>query len=111
MHAFDDISLTSANVDIIKMSPYVDIVLVRTPRELGAAARAARRRRRLTQADLATRIGATRAWVSSFEGGKPTVELGLVLRALAAVDLTIDLTPAEPHRGIDLDELLGPDDA
>jgi y4mF family transcriptional regulator len=81
---------------------------VRTAHDLGAAIRGERRRRGLTQAQLAAAVGVTRAWVIAMEQGKPGAELTLVLRTLAALDLVADLVPAPPaHGGIDLDELLG----
>jgi len=50
----------------------------------------------------------TRAWVIAVESGKPTVELSLVLRTLAALDLVADVVPVliDPD-GVDLDDLLG----
>lgn len=49
----------------------------------------------LDQASLAKRIGVSRQWVVEVEGGKPRAEIGLVLRALNALDapLQVDLTP------------------
>lgn len=112
MHASVYISMMAANGDTDQMRPYVAIMQVRTARELGAAVRAARREQGLTQAELAGRIGATRAWVGAFEGGKPTAELGLALRAIDALGLVADLVRAGPrHGGIDLDALLGDGDA
>ena len=112
MHAFVYICMMLMDVDISRMRAYVGIMQVRTARELGAAVRAARREQGLTQAELAGRIGATRAWVGAFESGKPTAELGLALRAIDALGLVADLVRAGPrHGGIDLDALFGDDDA
>ncbi len=49
----------------------------------------------LDQASLARRIGVSRQWVVEVEGGKPRAEIGLVLRALNALDapLQVDLAP------------------
>ncbi len=75
-----------------------------TTEEIGASVRDARRRRKLTQAHLAEMIGASRQWIQRLEVGKPGVELGLTLRALLAVGVTLeargptgssDVTPAE----------------
>lgn len=112
MSSFVYTTSLQTNVDIQHMYPYVVIMKVRTARELGAAVRAARRDQGLTQADLAARIGATRAWVSAFENGKPSAELGLALRTIDALGLVADLVHAGPlHGGIDLDDLLDSDDA
>lgn len=83
-------------------------MIVRSARDIGAAARDARLRRGWSQTQLADAIGATRQWVTMFENGKTTVELGLVLRALAALGIAVDTVPAPPATtGVDLDELLG----
>ena len=62
--------------------------------DLGALVRARRRLRGLTQAELAGQIGVQVLWVSQFERGKSTAQVGLVLRALRVLD--IDLWAGEP---------------
>ncbi|MDQ6776871.1 MAG: helix-turn-helix domain-containing protein [Actinomycetota bacterium] len=84
-------------------------------RDLAAAARGRRLSLSLSQAELASRARVSRPWISEFEAGKPTAELGLVLRLLDA--LALDLKIAErddtsggdqpPQRStVDLDALL-----
>ena len=46
---------------------------------------------KLSQAELARRIGASRHWVAAVEQGKPRAELGLVLKALDALGLVVDV--------------------
>jgi len=82
-------------------------MIVRTARDLGAAVRDARRHRGWSQADLANRVGSSRQWVNAFEQGKPTAEVGLALRVLAALGLAADVVDAPPTAGhVDLDDLL-----
>jgi HTH-type transcriptional regulator/antitoxin HipB len=66
---------------------------VRNPKELGLLLRQGREDRGWTQEELASRAGVTRQWVIGIEGGKPKAEVGLVLRAIAALDLTVDILP------------------
>ena len=47
-----------------------------------------------TQTQLAERIGASRFWVAAFEQGKPSVELGLALKAIQALGLVISIAPS-----------------
>ena len=68
-------------------------MLLNTPADVGAAIRSRRLALGLDQGALAARIGATRQWVISVEQGHPRAALGLVLRALAALDLTLDTKP------------------
>jgi HTH-type transcriptional regulator / antitoxin HipB len=92
------------------MSPYADIVIVRTARDLGAAVRDARLRHGWTQAELADRIGVSRQWVISLERGKASAELGPALRAIATLGMVADLVDTPPAGArIDLDRLLGGD--
>ena len=79
---------------------------IRNMRDLGAAVRAERRKLGLSQAALAERAGVGRDWVIGLEKGKPTAEVGLVLRALRSLGLAIQLGTA-PRPTVDLDELLG----
>ena len=62
---------------------------IRTPLDLGLIIRQQRRRLGLNQTDLASRVGVGRQWIVAIEQGKARAELGLVLRTLAALDLTL----------------------
>lgn len=44
----------------------------------------------MTQAQLADAAGVSRRWLSSLEAGKSTAEIGLVLRTLDALGLSLD---------------------
>jgi HTH-type transcriptional regulator/antitoxin HipB len=65
---------------------------MRTLQELGEAVAARRKKRRLTQAELASRAGLTRELVARFERGKVT-EFGSrkLLAVLAVLDLEMTL--------------------
>ena len=57
--------------------------------DLGLIIRQQRRHLGLNQTDLASRAGVGRQWIVAIEHGKARAELGLVLRTLAALDLTL----------------------
>jgi HTH-type transcriptional regulator/antitoxin HipB len=65
------------------------IMQLRTPRDVGALIRAQRRALGLDQRELAARVGVSRLWISEVERGKPGASLGLVLRALAGLGITL----------------------
>ena len=65
-------------------------MLIRTTREVGLLVRDRRRAVRLTQGELAERVGASREWIRQLESGKPRLELGLTLRALTALGIALD---------------------
>lgn len=81
---------------------------IRTAHDLAALARGRRLDRGWSQAEVAGRAGVSRKWVSDFETGKVSVDLGAVLRLLDALDIT--LSSATRDRGdrdaVDLDDLL-----
>lgn len=83
---------------------------IQTPRALGAVVRGRRRALKMTQASLAQAAGVSRAWITEFEAGKPTVELGRVLAVLDALGIVLDAhTTAAPKAADahqDLDSLL-----
>jgi y4mF family transcriptional regulator len=84
---------------------------VRNLRQLALAVRERRVALGLSQAQLARRARVSRQWVSEFEAGKATAELGLALRLLDALDLRLQVIVAEAARSddgdaIDLDDLL-----
>lgn len=73
--------------------------------DLGRYLRDERRRSGLSQEDVAARSGTSRRWLSDLEGGKATVEFGLVLKVVFALGLMMEVGPA-PAPGVDLDSLL-----
>lgn len=75
----------------VPVTPEFRRMNIHSPKEIAGAVREARRTHRLSQAALATRIGASRQWVQRLEGGAPGVELGLTLRALLALGIRLDL--------------------
>lgn len=82
---------------------------------MGLTVRGRRKDLGLSQNALAKRAGVSRQWISEFESGKTTAELGLAFRLLDALDLSLSIeTPAtrsSPADGpetvtIDLDAIL-----
>ncbi|MDG2514053.1 XRE family transcriptional regulator [Sphingobium yanoikuyae] len=63
---------------------------------LGRTIRLARKQRRMTETDLAARIGIARSTLQSIEKGQPKVEIGLVFEAAAL--LGVPLFVDEPSR-------------
>ncbi|MCG2798169.1 MAG: helix-turn-helix domain-containing protein [Cellulomonas sp.] len=60
--------------------------------KLGTAVRALRRRRGLTQAELARRAGVSREWVITVEAGETYgIEVGRLMRLLDALDANLTI--------------------
>jgi HTH-type transcriptional regulator/antitoxin HipB len=74
-------------------------------RDLGAYVRDQRRAAGLSQEALATRAGVSRRWLTGLEAGKPSAEVGLVLRVIAALGQYADVRP-DPATDFDLDTYL-----
>jgi HTH-type transcriptional regulator/antitoxin HipB len=66
-----------------------DDMRLRTPKDVGALIRQRRLDLGLTQLELAERVGVSRQWIVDVERGKSRAELGLVLRALEALDVRL----------------------
>jgi HTH-type transcriptional regulator/antitoxin HipB len=85
---------------------------VRSINDLAAAVRGRRTDLGLNQKELARRAGVSRKWIYEFEAGKPTAELGLLLRVLEVLGLSLELRPsdetarADSGDTIDLDTVL-----
>lgn len=60
--------------------------------DLAATVRGRRRDLGLSQADLAESAGVSRVWIATVEAGKRSVNFGMVLRLLGALDLTMDIS-------------------
>jgi y4mF family transcriptional regulator len=85
-------------------------MLVRAPADLGAVIRDRRKQLKLDQAGFAKQIGVSRQWVIEIERGHARAELGLVLRALDALnirlDASIDQTNHRPPGTVDIDAIV-----
>jgi y4mF family transcriptional regulator len=70
---------------------------IRTAEDLGRLIRDQRKRQGLRQTDLAAIIGASHVFVGDVEKGKPTVQLGRVLRLLdeLGLELRVSVPDAE----------------
>ncbi|MGZ4727794.1 MAG: helix-turn-helix domain-containing protein [Acidimicrobiales bacterium] len=79
---------------------------IRTARDLGALIRDRRTMIGWSQQDLADHTGASKRWVVAIEAGKAGAEIGLVLRALSALDLELSAAPVRDHGAAALDALL-----
>jgi len=86
---------------------------IRSIRDVAAAVRGRRKELELSQAELARRARVSRKWISEFEAGKSTAELGLVLRILDELGLQLELNKnseavegSRDRDGVDLDRLL-----
>ncbi len=69
---------------------------IKTVETLGELVRDQRKQRGWSQSRLAEKVGVSRLWVGQFENGKETVELGLVLKTLRALDLSLDAGLLKP---------------
>lgn len=74
-------------------------MLVRTPADLGAVIRDRRKQLKLDQAAFAKKIGASRQWVIEIERGHARAALGLVLRAIDALNIRLDANTDQTNRG------------
>ncbi|MBY0510627.1 MAG: helix-turn-helix transcriptional regulator [Rhodospirillaceae bacterium] len=85
-------------------------MLVRTANDLGTAIRDHRKRRGWDQQTLASHVGVSRQWIIDVEKGKPGASIGLVLRALDALGMPINLAVKPSTRtrvaSIDIDQIV-----
>ena len=85
---------------------------IRTPADLGALIRRTRKKLRLDQSTLAKKIGVSRLWLIEIEKGKPRAQIGLVLRALDALQIGFTAAMIAPpsHKdsgtAIDIDRIV-----
>lgn len=86
------------------------------PEDVGAILRAYRSEHKLSQTELAHSLGVSQRWVSHVENGKPTLQLGLVLRvfnelgiglvASASHTPNLETRPSRKERLTDIDSIV-----
>ena len=64
---------------------------IRTVTDLGAFIRERRTRLGMDQISLAKKAGTSRKWLVEVEQGKPRAEIGLILRTLKSLEISIAL--------------------
>jgi ribosome-binding protein aMBF1 (putative translation factor) len=69
-------------------------MIVRTARDFGALIKDARAKAGMSQSELARRLKTTQGWVSEVENGKPTAEIGRVLKAIFTLGIQLDARAA-----------------
>jgi len=89
---------------------------IRTPNELGALIRDRRTKMGLDQTSLAQRARTSRKWVVDVEKGKPRAAIGLILRTLQVLGVSLEVRTGEntprqsisrrPIPSVDLDQHL-----
>jgi len=85
---------------------------IQTPADLGALIRNTRKKFELDQSTLAKKIGVSRLWLVEIEKGKPRAEMGLVLRTLDALQISLNATTPEikarkrPDTIVDIDRIV-----
>ena len=73
------------------------MVSLRSPAAVGSALRAIRLSKGLTQAEAAGAAGVSRKWVCDAERGKPSMDVGLVIAVLKAMDYRCRLRAKPEH--------------
>ena len=87
---------------------------IRTAADLGAFIRERRVKLGMDQSDLAEKAVTSRKWIVEVEQGKPRAEVGLVLRTLktlgVSLDIAVDRTPkasaASESGNVDINNIL-----
>jgi HTH-type transcriptional regulator / antitoxin HipB len=69
----------------------VSVMKIRTAADLGAFIRERRVKLGMDQSDLAEKAGTSRKWIVEVEQGKPRAEIGLVLRTLKTLGVSLDI--------------------
>jgi len=79
--------------------------LARTPKDIGHAIRSARKARKLTQKELATRSGVWQETISKIENGVASTKLETVFDIFAALDLELQVQDRTKGIASDLEDI------
>jgi HTH-type transcriptional regulator/antitoxin HipB len=69
---------------------------IRTATDLGAFIRERRTKLGMDQISLAKKAATSRKWLVEVEQGKPGAEIGLILRTLKSLEISIDVVADSP---------------
>ncbi len=79
--------------------------LARTPEQIGNAIRRARKKFRLSQAQLGHRAGLRQERISLIETGNPAARLDTLLAVLAALELEFQIVPRSKASAASIEEI------
>lgn len=79
--------------------------IARTPQQLGALIRRARRQKKLSQAELGDRAGLWQETISKIESGNAGTKLGSLCDLLAALDLELTISPRSKGSAKDIEDV------
>jgi HTH-type transcriptional regulator/antitoxin HipB len=87
---------------------------IRTAADLGAFIRERRVKLAMDQSGLAEKAGTSRKWIVEVEQGKPRAEIGLILRTLKALGVSLEIavertqkvSPAGGPGNVDINNIL-----
>ncbi len=82
---------------------------MRTATDLGAFIRERRTKLGMDQVALAEKAGTSRKWLIEVEQGKPRAEIGLILRTLKTLGVSIDLQIDSLANAISIDKAASAD--
>jgi len=80
--------------------PFPSDPLVREPRQLGQAIRAARTAAALSQVEAAAALGISKQTLTDLESGKDTVSIGTALRVANELGVSLFIAPAQNRERI-----------
>ena len=80
-------------------------IIARTAKQVGAVLRRIRRQKGLTQGELGDLMHARQATVSKLESGEAGTQLGVVINALAALDLELVIRTRSKALPQDIEQL------
>lgn len=79
--------------------------IARTPKQLAALLRRARRQANLTQAQLGEKAGLWQETISKIEGGQGATRISTLFELLAALDLELEIKPRSKGAAIDIEDM------
>ena len=82
---------------------------IRTAADLGAFIRERRTQLGMDQIALAKKAGTSRKWLVEVEQGKPRAEIGLILRTLKSLGVSVDLKADSSHETPSINNARTPD--
>lgn len=79
--------------------------IARSPKQIGEALQRARKRQKLSQAEVGFRSGLRQATISSIESGDTGTQLKTLTSVLATLGLELVIQPREGDGPVDLEEI------